>query len=66
MTRDDFYIANEAFLAGTAAEVTPIREVDGRTISNGRRGPMTERLQAMYSMHVLGRGESHRDWLTYI
>ena len=64
ITRDDLYIADEAFFTGTAAEVTPIREVDGRTIGEGRRGPVTSRIQKMFFDCVNGRAENHRDWLT--
>jgi len=64
ITRDEVYIADEAFFTGTAAEVTPIREIDGRSIGSGGRGPITERLQSMYFDVVHGRSEAHRDWLT--
>ncbi|MGD8208179.1 MAG: branched-chain amino acid transaminase [Thiohalocapsa sp.] len=63
ITRDEVYIADEAFFTGTAAEVTPIREVDGRAIGPGTRGPITERLQALYFDSVHGRNAAHRDWL---
>ncbi|MGE5526800.1 MAG: branched-chain amino acid transaminase [Rhodospirillaceae bacterium] len=64
ITRDDVYIADEAFFTGTAAEVTPIREVDGRVIGSGKRGPITARLQQAFFDCVLGKSEKHRDWLT--
>jgi branched-chain amino acid aminotransferase len=64
MTRDEVYIADEAFFTGTAAEVTPIREADGRAIGSGRRGPITERLQSMYFDQVYGRREQYPEWLT--
>jgi len=64
ITRDEVYVADEAFFTGTAAEVTPIREVDGRAIGAGRRGPVTEALQRMYFDVVHGRSQAHRDWLT--
>ncbi len=64
ITRDEVYIADEAFFTGTAAEVTPIREVDGRVIGNGGRGPITEQLQSRYFDVVQGRDASHRDWLS--
>ena len=64
ITRDEVYIADEAFFTGTAAEVTPIREVDGRVIGNGGRGPITERLQTMYFDQVHGRRSEHPEWLT--
>ena len=66
ITRDEVYIADEAFFTGTAAEVTPIREVDGRAIGSGTRGPITEKLQTLYFDLVHGRLEGHPDWLTYI
>jgi branched-chain amino acid aminotransferase len=64
ITRDEVYIADEAFFTGTAAEVTPIRELDGRTIGEGVRGPITERLQKQYFDVVHGRAKKHLDWLT--
>lgn len=64
ITRDDLYIADEAFFTGTAAEVTPIREVDGRVIGNGARGPITTRLQQAFFDCVTGKSDKHRDWLT--
>ncbi len=66
ITRDEVYIADEAFFTGTAAEVTPIREVDGRAIGNGGRGPITERLQTLYFDQVHGRREDHPEWLTLV
>jgi branched-chain amino acid aminotransferase len=66
MTRDDVYLADEAFFTGTAAEVTPIREVDGRTIGAGRRGPVTERIQSLFFDVVNGRAEKYRRWLTTV
>lgn len=66
ITRDEVYIADEAFFTGTAAEVTPIREVDGRTIGSGRRGPITERLQKLYFDQVQGRRDEYPDWLTLV
>jgi branched-chain amino acid aminotransferase len=64
ITRDDLYIADEAFFTGTAAEVTPIREVDGRTIGEGKRGPITTRIQKAFFETVSGKAEKHADWLT--
>jgi branched-chain amino acid aminotransferase len=64
ITRDDLYIADEAFFTGTAAEVTPIREVDGRVIGEGKRGPVTTRLQKAFFDCVTGKSEWHGDWLT--
>ena len=66
MTRDEVYLADEAFFTGTAAEVTPIRELDGRRIGNGRRGPLTEQLQKQYFACVSGRLEHCRAWLSAI
>lgn len=66
ITRDEVYIADECFFTGTAAEVTPIREVDRRTIGEGRRGPVTELLQSAYFDQVHGRRNSHPQWLTYV
>jgi branched-chain amino acid aminotransferase len=66
ITRDEVYIADEAFFTGTAAEVTPIREVDGRKIGAGSRGPITERLQTMYFDQVHGRRREYPEWLTYV
>src|SRR5690606_20695236 len=64
LTRDDLYIADEAFFSGTAAEVTPIREIDGRQIGAGRRGPITEKLQATFFDAVHGRLPKYHHWLT--
>lgn len=64
ITRDEIYIADEAFFTGTAAEVTPIRELDGRKIGIGKRGPITEKLQTLYFDVVHGRNGGHPEWLT--
>ncbi|WP_006786357.1 branched-chain amino acid transaminase [Thiorhodospira sibirica] len=66
ITRDEVYVADEAFFTGTAAEVTPIRELDRRKIGNGGRGPITERLQSLYFDVVHGRTDSHSQWLTFV
>ncbi|WP_417069756.1 branched-chain amino acid transaminase [Niveibacterium terrae] len=66
LTRDDIYIADEAFFTGTAAEVTPIRELDNRQIGEGRRGPITAQLQARYFDLVNGRLPGHDDWLVHV
>ncbi len=66
ITRDEVYVADEAFFTGTAAEVTPIREVDGRAIGSGTRGPVTERLQKLYFDVVHGRIPEYRGWLDYV
>ena len=64
ITRDEVYVADEAFFTGTAAEVTPIRELDGRAIGKGTRGPITEQLQTRYFDVVHGRIDKYTDWLT--
>ena len=66
MTRDEVYIADEAFFTGTAAEVTPIRQLDGRIIGAGGRGPITTQLQRLYFDQVHGRRAENPEWLVYI
>jgi branched-chain amino acid aminotransferase len=66
ITRDEVYIADEAFFTGTAAEVTPIRELDGRQIGIGRRGPVTETLQKAYFDLVSGKTPAHAEWRTLV
>ena len=66
LTRDELYIADELFLTGTAAEVTPIREVDRRRIGEGRRGPVTRALQATFFDVVTGREPKYERWLHYV
>lgn len=66
LTRDDLYIADEAFFTGTAAEVTPICELDRRQIGSGRRGPVTAQIQARFFEVVNGRVPEHREWLTLV
>lgn len=66
ITRDEVYIAEEAFFTGTAAEVLPIRELDGRQIGEGKRGPVTEKLQSMYFDAVKGKLADHQAWLTHV
>ena len=66
ITRDELYIADELFLTGTAAEVTPIAEVDRRRVGNGRRGPVTHTLQAAYFDVVAGREPKYEGWLSYL
>jgi len=63
ITRDEVYLADEAFFTGTAAEVTPIRELDNRKIGNGGRGPITQQLQSAYFDLVHGRNEKYQGWL---
>ena len=65
ITRDEVYVADEAFFCGTAAEVTPIRELDGRVIGSGSRGPISEKLQTMYFDQVHGRRTDKPEWLAY-
>ena len=65
-TRDEIYIADEAFFTGTAAEVTPIAELDNRPVGSGSRGPITEALQSDYFDLVHGRNEKYLDLLTYV
>lgn len=64
ITRDEVYICDEAFFTGTAAEVLPIRELDGRTLGEGRRGPITEQIQSMYFDLVRGKQTLDSEWLT--
>ncbi len=66
ITRDEVYVADEAFFTGTAAEVLPIRELDGRAIGEGKRGLLTEKLQSMYFDAVKGKLPQHREWLTLV
>ncbi len=66
ITRDEVYIADEAFFTGSAAEVTPIRELDGRAIGSGSRGPITEKLQSKYFDLVHGRHDKYEEWLAYV
>jgi branched-chain amino acid aminotransferase len=65
-TRDELYIADEAFFTGTAAEITPIREVDNRSIGEGKPGSVTKELQSAFFDIVHGRDSRHADWLTYV
>ncbi|MCF2134775.1 MULTISPECIES: branched-chain amino acid transaminase [Mycetohabitans] len=66
ITRDEVYTADEAFFTGTAAEVTPIRELDNRPIGTGRRGPVTEKLQSAFFDIVSGKNKQYAHWLTQI
>jgi len=65
-TRDELYIADEAFFTGTAAEVTPIREVDGRIIGKGKPGPITKKLQILFFKIIRGEQKPYSSWLTHI
>ncbi|MFN7086089.1 MAG: branched-chain amino acid transaminase [Burkholderiales bacterium] len=64
ITRDEVYVADEAFFTGTAAEITPIRELDSRRIGAGHRGPLTEKLQKTFFDCVTGKSDQYREWLT--
>lgn len=66
ITRDEVYVADEAFFCGTAAEITPIRELDGRPIGEGTRGPVTEQVQTLYFDQVKGKRDVHPEWLVYV
>ena len=66
LTRDDVYIADEAFFTGTAAEVTPIRELDNRQIGAGHRGPVTAKIQSRFFDLVAGKLTEYKDWLAYV
>ncbi len=66
ISREEVYIADEAFLTGTAAEITPVRIVDARTIGKGSRGEITEKIQSTYFDIVFGRNEKYKHYLTYI
>ena len=60
------YCADEAFFTGTAAEVTPIRELDDRAIGNGKRGPITEKIQKVFFDAVAGKNDKYSHWLTLV
>jgi len=66
LTRTQLYIADEVFMCGTAAEVTPVREIDGRKIGAGERGPIATRIQSDYFDAVRGNNPRHKEWLTYL
>ncbi|MFU8807457.1 MAG: aminotransferase class IV, partial [Bradymonadaceae bacterium] len=66
VTRDFLYVADEIFMTGTAAEVTPVRELDNRVIGTGEPGPITRELQAAYFDQVRGRATDHPEWLAYV
>jgi len=66
LTRDQLYVSDELFLAGTAAEITPIRDLDGRTIGNGSRGEITEKIQSTYFDAVHGNKKEYRQWLDFV
>jgi len=66
ITRDEIYCAEEAFFTGTAAEVTPIRELDNRIIGAGKRGPVTAKIQTLFFNCVKGKAKDHENWLTLV
>ncbi len=66
MIRTDLYLADEAFLTGTAAEVVPIRAVDDRPVGSGRPGPITQEIQEMYFATVRGQVDRYKDWLDHV
>jgi branched-chain amino acid aminotransferase len=65
-TRDELYIADEVFFTGTAAEVTPVREVDGRMIGPGKPGSITSKIQKKFFEVARGMDKKYKDWLTYL
>ena len=66
ITRSDLYYADEVFFTGTAAEVTPIREIDRRAVGSGKPGPVTKRAQQLFMDTVTGKNDAHRDWLEFV
>lgn len=64
--RDELFVADELFFTGTAAEITPIREIDGRSIGNGSRGPITEKIQRCFFDAVAGKNSAYANWLSYV
>jgi branched-chain amino acid aminotransferase len=66
ISRDELYIADEVFMCGTAAEITPVREIDNRQVGAGKRGPVTQRVQERYMQCVRGRETPVKEWLTYV
>ena len=66
ITRDELYIAEEIFLTGTAAEITPVREVDGRVIGKGKKGPVTDKIQKTFFELVRGTNPKFKKWLTQV
>jgi branched-chain amino acid aminotransferase len=65
ITRTDLYYADELFFTGTAAEVTPVREVDDKPVGTGKPGPITRFAQEAFMDAVTGKNERHSDWLEY-
>jgi branched-chain amino acid aminotransferase len=66
LVRTDLYNADECFFTGTAAEITPVREVDDRAVGEGHRGPVTKELQGAFFAATKGENDKHPDWLTYV
>ena len=66
ITRDELYIAEEIFLSGTAAEITPVREVDNRVIGSGKKGPITDQIQKTFFEVVRGANPKFQKWLTRV
>lgn len=66
ITRDELMLSDEAFFTGTAAEITPIRELDNCVIGAGKRGPVTEKIQKLYFNNVAGNQSEHKEWLTHV
>jgi branched-chain amino acid aminotransferase len=66
LARGSLYTADEVFLTGTAAEVTPVREIDGRLVGDGKAGPVTRKVQDMFAAVVAGKAEEFRHWLTFV
>ena len=65
-SRSDLYYCDEVFFTGTAAEVTPVREIDDRPVGDGRPGPITKRAQQLYLDMVHGKLDVHQDWLEFV
>ncbi len=66
VARDELYTADEVFLTGTAAEITPVRDIDHRKIGRGEAGPITSRLQESFFAIVKGGDTKHNDWLSFV
>jgi branched-chain amino acid aminotransferase len=66
VSRDELYCANEVFLTGTAAEITPVREIDNRRVADGKPGEVTRLVQKAYAEAIRGKNERHASWLTRV
>ena len=66
LTRDELYIADEIFMSGTAAEITPVREIDNRSVGTGKPGPITQKVQSLYFDLVKGKNPHFKEWLSYL